>query len=119
MKETQILLIDLNPLSVAPKLLPPDAQQLPNESLKFWSSVTNAINSRQYSLATNLKQEIEERQRQKAKDRETEEIEWHPRFFTDAMQADGKPELTEEGQIVLKGLQDGAFELKESAVTGA
>lgn len=104
---------------MAPKLLPPDAQQLPNESLKFWSSVTNAINSRQYSLATNLKQELEERQRQKAKERETEGTEWNPRFFVGATHPGGKPELTDEGRNVLKGLHESAFELKESQITGA
>lgn len=119
LQETQILLIDLNPLSVEPKKLPPDTQQLPNESLKFWSSVTNAINSRQYSLATTLKQEIEERQRQKAKERETEAIEWQPRFFAGATHPGGKPELTDDGRNVLKGLHEGSYELKESTVTGA
>jgi hypothetical protein len=112
-------LIDLNPLSVAPKLLPPEAQQLPNESLKFWSGVTNAIVSRQYSLATTLKQELEERQRQKAKEREASGTEWKPRFFVGATDKGGKPDLTADGKEVLNGLHSGAYDLKENEVLGA
>ena len=62
--------MDLIPLSVAPKILPPKDVQLPNESLRYWSGVTEAITARQFNRATALKQEIEERQREKAKKRE-------------------------------------------------
>jgi hypothetical protein len=118
-QDKQALLIDLSPLSVAPKLLPPTESQLPNESLKFWSGVTEAITSRQYSTATTLKQELEERQRQKAKEREAAGTEWKPRFFVGATTPVGKPDLNEEGRNVLKGLHEGNFALKESEVTGA
>ena len=93
--------------------------QLPNESRKFWSSVTEAINTRQYSRATTLKQELEERQREKAKERETAGTEWQPRFFTGAVTPLGKPELTKDGRDVLDGLHQGKFELKENEVLGA
>ncbi|KAH9212974.1 hypothetical protein DL95DRAFT_169219 [Leptodontidium sp. 2 PMI_412] len=117
--DAQTLLIDLAPLSVAPKLLPPPAAQLPNESLRFWSSVTEAITSRQYSRATALKQELEERQREKAKEREEAGTEWTPRFFVGATSPLGKPELTDEGREALKGLQEDRWELSESKVAGA
>jgi hypothetical protein len=114
-----MLLIDLSPLQVAPKVIPPTEKQLPNESLKFWSGVTEAINSRQFSRATTLKQELEERQREKAKQRQEQGVEWKPRFFTGSVTPLGKPDLTEEGVEVLKALQRGEWDLKENEVTGA
>ncbi|CZT01774.1 hypothetical protein WAI453_006798 [Rhynchosporium graminicola] len=117
--DAQTLLIDLAPLSVAPKVLPPTTAQLPNESLRFWSSVTEAITARQYSRATVLKTEIEERQREKAKAREEAGKVWTPRFFVGATTPLGKPELTDEGREVLKALQEDRWELNESNITGA
>jgi hypothetical protein len=119
-KSDQLIpLIDLAPLSVAPKILPPTEQQLPNESLRFWSGVTEAITARQFSRATTLKQELEERQRAKAKEREDSGAEWQPRFFVGAVTPLGRPELSEEGKEALKGLQEDRWELKESEVLGA
>jgi hypothetical protein len=104
---------------VAPKSLPPTEAQLPNESLKFWSGVTEAIHTKQFSRATTLKQELEERQREKAKEREEQGHTWKPRFFTGVVTPLGKPELTEEGKDVLNKLHQGNFQLKESDVLGA
>lgn len=113
------LLIDITPLFPATKILPPDEQQLPNESLKFWSEVTNSIMDKQFTQATKLKQDIEERQRQRAAERKEKAVEWKPRFFTGAVTPLGKPELTEEGQKVLQGLRTGDYALEESTVQGA
>ncbi len=118
-QESPTPLIDLAPLTVAPKLLPPPTSQLPNESLRFWSSVTEAITSRQFSRATALKQELEENQRQKAKDREDAGVEWTPRFFVGATTPLGKPELTEEGRQVLNALHVDRWELSESKAVSA
>ncbi|KAF2838538.1 hypothetical protein M501DRAFT_1004285 [Patellaria atrata CBS 101060] len=115
----KILLTDLTPLFPVPKLIPPESEQLPNESRKFWSQVTNAILSKQYSLATQLKTELEERQRQKATERKEKGVEWQPRFFTAATTPLGKPDLTEEGRMVLNGLHTGNFHLEESEDAGA
>lgn len=115
----KILLIDVNPLFPVQKIVPPAEQQLPNESRKFWNSVTEAIVSRQYSKATTEKQELEERQRQKAADRKARNVEWSPRFFTGATTPAGIPELTDEGKKVLIGLQNGDYNLEESKETGA
>lgn len=114
----QHVLIDLTPLNVASKVLPPLESQLPNESLKFWSGVTEAITTRQFSHATTLKQELEEGQRQKAKEREVSGEIWKPRFFTETVTSSGKPELTESGRKVLDGLHQGKFELAENEVSG-
>lgn len=100
-------------------MLPPAEQQLPNESLRFWSGVTEAILARQFSQATAIKQELEERQREKAKERQNAGVEWKPRFFTGVVTPLGKPELTDDGKEVLQLLQEGKWEIKESDVLGA
>jgi hypothetical protein len=66
-----------------------------------------------------LKQELEERQRAKAKEREESGVEWQPRFFVGAVTPLGRPELSEDGKEVLKGLQGDVWELRESEVLGA
>jgi hypothetical protein len=79
--------------------------------LNFWSGVTAAIQARQFSRATSLKQELEEQQREKTREREAKGKAWKPRFFTDATHAGGRPELTPDGRRVLDGLQKGEYEL--------
>ncbi|GAB1196092.1 hypothetical protein APSETT444_005358 [Aspergillus pseudonomiae] len=113
------LLIDITPLFPATKSVPPEASQLSNESRKFWSSVTEAIVDKNYNQATKCKQNIEERQRQKAAERQAKNEIWQPRFFTDAVAPLGKPELTEEGRKALDGLYNGDYSLKESETKGA
>ncbi|EAU31115.1 conserved hypothetical protein [Aspergillus terreus NIH2624] len=113
------LLIDITPLFPAPKNVPPSEEQLSNESRKFWSNVTEAILDKRYSQATKLKQEIEERQRQKAAERQEKNETWQPRFFTGAVTPLGKPELTEEGWKALEGLRHDKYTLEESTNKGA
>ncbi|KAJ5162439.1 Oxysterol-binding protein [Penicillium capsulatum] len=113
------LIIDIAPLTPVTKITPPSEQQLSNESLKFWSEVTDAIVDKQFTQATKLKQDIEERQRQRATERKDEGVEWKPRFFTGAVTPLGKPELTPEGQKALQGIRTGEYGLEESTVQGA
>ncbi|KAB8236727.1 hypothetical protein BDV23DRAFT_145861 [Aspergillus alliaceus] len=113
------LLIDISPLFPVAKSVPPEEIQLSNESRKFWSSVTQAILDKNYSQATKYKQDIEEKQRQKAAERQATSETWRPRFFTDAVTPLGKPELTEEGRKALEGLRIGDYCLKESETKGA
>ncbi|KAB2576318.1 putative oxysterol binding protein [Lasiodiplodia theobromae] len=115
----KILLIDVGPLFPVPKIIPPEEAQLPNESRKFWGGVTEAIVTKQYALATTRKQELEERQREKAAVRKEKEAEWQPRFFSNATDANGKPDLTEEGRLALDGLHKGDYKLEESKELGA
>jgi hypothetical protein len=117
--QDKILIIDLNPLDAIPKVVPPLEEQLPNESLKFWDGVTNAIVGRQYTLATNLKTEIEEKQRQKAAERKTSDKEWKPRFFTGAVTPVGRPDLTQDGEAALKGLHLEQYQLEPNKEYGA
>ncbi|KAI9654996.1 MAG: hypothetical protein M1829_000714 [Trizodia sp. TS-e1964] len=113
------LLIDLLPLFPIPKIVPPESMQLPNESRKFWRSVTGAIISKKFNEATRLKQELEERQREKAAARKEKGEEWAPRFFTAAVTPVGKPDLSKEGEIALKGLHNGDYALEPSNILGA
>jgi oxysterol-binding protein-related protein 9/10/11 len=113
------LIVDLEPLYPAEKSVPPLEDQLPNESRKFWNGVTKAIKGRQYSLATQLKHAIEDRQRAKAAERKETGAEWRPRFFTGAVTPVGKPELTEDGEKVLRGLREDDFKLEENREYGA
>jgi hypothetical protein len=80
--------------------------------LKFWDNVTTAIVGRQYSLATNLKTEIEEKQRQKAAERKASNTEWKPRFFTGAVTPAGRPSLTKDGEEVLKALHQEQYHME-------
>ncbi|EEA19739.1 hypothetical protein TMatcc_009885 [Talaromyces marneffei ATCC 18224] len=113
------LLIDLVPLTIVPKSVPPEEIQLSNESRKFWSGVTSSILSKQFGQATKLKQEIEERQRAKAAEREAKSEKWKPRFFTDAVTPLGRPDLTDDGRQALEKMFKGDFKLEESTITGA
>lgn len=113
------LLLDLNPLSVASKNLPPEDSWLPNESMRFWAGITTAIKGKQFGEANRLKQELEERQRTKAKEREESKTQWTPRFFTTAMAANGKPDLTDEGRKTMLGLHNHEYAMAENTMLGA
>lgn len=115
----QNLIIDLVPLFPSAKVVPPEEQQLSNESRKFWSQVTTSILDKQYGQATKYKQEIEERQREKAAARKERNEDWKPRFFTDAVTPLGKPDLTDEGRKALDLLHKGEYQLEESVTTAA
>ncbi|KFZ07971.1 hypothetical protein V501_06145 [Pseudogymnoascus sp. VKM F-4519 (FW-2642)] len=117
--KTQIPIIDLTPLTLTPKILPPETSQLPNESLRYWSGVTEAITSRQFGRATVLKTEIEERQRRKAREREEGGIEWSPRFFVGSVTPLGRPELTADGEEALRRLGRAEWAIEESKVTAS
>lgn len=87
-------------------MLPPVEKQLPHESLQLWREVTKAILAKQFSRATAVKQELEEAQREKARERERRGETWKPVFFEQATDKAGKPALTEKGREVLRRAQD-------------
>ncbi|KAK3115424.1 hypothetical protein LTR53_005226 [Teratosphaeriaceae sp. CCFEE 6253] len=107
----KILLVDVNPMRPVAKTCPPQADQLPNESQKFWAVVTESIVTKQFTNATTIKQELEEKQRQRAAERKAAGHEWAPRFFTAVTEADGKPDLSEEGRKAMQGLHEERFHL--------
>ena len=113
------LVVDLQPLWPTPKIIPPENEQLPNESRRCWAPVTEAILSKQFNAATNAKTEIEERQRQKAADRKERNVEWRPRFFSEAVTSNGMPSLTEEGRRAMSALEMGQYHLEASAETAS
>ncbi|KAI5863778.1 hypothetical protein GGS23DRAFT_565292 [Durotheca rogersii] len=110
--EQQTTIIDLAPLTVAPKTLPPREAQAENESLVLWDGVTQAIMSKQFSKATSVKVELEERQREKARERERKNEVFQPMFFNQATDKGGKPDLTEKGRQVLERAQKGDWSLE-------
>lgn len=97
-------------------MIPPREKQLPNESLTLWSGVTDAILSKQFSKATTVKMELEEEQREKARQRERDGTEWKPVFFETMKGNGGQPELTDEGREALKKAQEGNWDLGEANV---
>ncbi|KAF7558308.1 hypothetical protein G7046_g5854 [Stylonectria norvegica] len=109
--EEQYTIIDLAPLNVAPKVVPPPEAQLPNESLQLWSGVTEAIHAKQWSKATQVKVELEEAQREKARQRETTGETWQPVFFQHVTGNGGKPDLTDMGHLVLDRAQKNEWAL--------
>lgn len=55
--------------------------------------------------------ELEEAQREKARQRERENVEWKPVFFTHVTGNGGKPGLTDKGKEVLKRAQQGNWDM--------
>ncbi|KAA8894482.1 hypothetical protein FN846DRAFT_912862 [Sphaerosporella brunnea] len=106
------LLIDLEPLFPVQKTCPAPEDQLPNESRKMWQQVTEAIHAKDYTRATQLKHEIEEKQREMAAERTEKQIHWKPRFFDDMHERIGQPHLSEEGKKALQGLNTGSYKLE-------
>jgi len=118
-EKDRILLVDVFSMKPLPKIVPPDHKQLPNESRKFWNDVTENIHAKQFSAATSKKQELEERQREKAAERKAQQKEWKPRFFTSVTESNGRPELTEEGKEAMRGLHMEEWHLEEPEEYGA
>lgn len=115
----RILLMDVTPLQPIVKQCPPTEHQLPNESRKFWGPVTEHIQSKQFGQATTKKQELEERQRERAAERAAKGKEWTPRFFDGNMVGDGRPVVSEEGVRAMQGMQRGEYGLSEPEEYGA
>jgi len=113
------LLVDVNPLKPVSKIVPPPAEQLPNESQRFWSDVTTSILDKEYTKATNVKTEIEEKQRAKAAERKARNAEWQPVYFTAATTPAGRPELTAQGRTALDNLHKGNWHLDMPQEFGA
>jgi oxysterol-binding protein-related protein 9/10/11 len=111
--------MDLGPLYPVAKTLPPVDAQLPNESSRFWSGLTYAILNKQLSAASNIKHQIEERQREKAAERKEKGVEWQPRFFTGAVTPIGRPDLTDEGREELEKMHKGIWDIEPSVEMGA
>ncbi len=119
MPQEKKLVVDIGPLFPTAKIIPPEKDQLPKESRRFWAPVTKAIMNKQYGQATIAKQEIEERQREKAAERQNRNVEWQPRFFAESVTPVGRPVLTREGRDALSRLQKKDYHLEPSIEMGA
>jgi hypothetical protein len=64
-----------------PPIVRPTSEQGEYESRRLWEKVTNALADRDHSVATDEKFKIEESQRKKAKTREEDGVEFHPKLF--------------------------------------
>lgn len=84
---------------------------MPNESLALWSDVTKAIHAKQFSKATELKLDLEEKQREKARRREKLGEQWKPVYFEHVVGNGGKPDLTKSGKEVLERAQRGEWSM--------
>ncbi|BFZ59235.1 hypothetical protein YB2330_000241 [Saitoella coloradoensis] len=102
------LLVDLELFDVFPKKVPESHELHPNESHRVWEGVTKSIKSSQFSKATKLKVDIEERQRAKAKKRLEEGTEHEAKLFKMPV-GDGKPELSELGEKILAGVANADY----------
>ncbi|ORX98971.1 Oxysterol-binding protein [Basidiobolus meristosporus CBS 931.73] len=81
-KGSWTLFFDAANSQVYPKIVAPEDEQEPYESRRLWSKVTSALTNRDMDLATDEKTAIEENQRMIAKERDENDINWSPRFFT-------------------------------------
>ena len=74
--------------------------------------MTEAIHAKQFSRATTVKQELEEAQREKARERERTGEVFKPVFFEQATGSGGKPELSAKGREVLARAQKADWSMK-------
>lgn len=118
-EKDRVLLMDVTPLLPVQKKCPPKEEQLPNESRRFWSDVTEFILSKQFAQATTRKQQLEERQRERATERQQQGKDWRPRFFTTVTEKDGRAILSDEGKQAMDGLQKEQYHLEPPKEYGA
>ncbi|CCO33705.1 Oxysterol-binding protein-like protein 1 [Rhizoctonia solani AG-1 IB] len=94
-------LVDLSNLAVLPKHVRPVEEQLPNESHRLWEDVTKNLLSKNYSEATRVKQNIEQKQRDDTASRKAKNEEFVPVYFEQDISS-GQPVLTSEGRKVIE-----------------
>ncbi|RKP13404.1 hypothetical protein BJ684DRAFT_10098 [Piptocephalis cylindrospora] len=75
------LTFDAHTSSIMSKEVAPLEEQEETETQRKWAKVTEALKVRDMDLATDEKTSIEDKQRADAKERETKEESWSPRFF--------------------------------------
>ena len=90
------MLLDVKALQLCAKIVPPIEIQDEMESQRLWSQVTAALKRRDYDSASIEKAKIENDMRQLAILRDTEDLEWQPKYFRhthdDEWHFLGKPE---------------------------
>ncbi|KAF7964579.1 hypothetical protein HWV62_5474, partial [Athelia sp. TMB] len=89
-------LLDLSTVYPIPKTVRALDKQLPYESRKLWSDVTDRLVKKEFGEATKAKLSIEQRQRDQAAERKRTGAEFTPLYFEKDISS-GVPTLTEEG----------------------
>ncbi|KAG6902961.1 hypothetical protein C0995_008534 [Termitomyces sp. Mi166 len=67
--------------NMAPKWVPPEDEQEPNESRRLWQHLTTAIGRKDMQAATDAKSAVEDAQRERRKQLEESGAKHEPRFF--------------------------------------
>jgi len=80
--EHQCETLDVTKVEQFPKFVRPIEKQDDMESRRFWLPVTDALNRRDYQLATERKSKIEERQRDDVKRRVLDDVVVNSAYFT-------------------------------------
>lgn len=75
------MLIDVKAQQQCAKIVPPLEMQDEMESQRLWQHVTAALKRRDYDTASVEKAKIENDMRQLALLRDTEDLEWQPKYF--------------------------------------
>ena len=75
------LLFDATQTAATPPTVRPIEKQDERESQRLWHEVVSALNRRDQDAATDEKCKIEDRQREEARVREADGVEWQPRYF--------------------------------------
>ncbi|CUS14599.1 unnamed protein product [Tuber aestivum] len=86
------LLFDATDANPTPPVVRPLSEQDDRESQKLWKPVTSSLKKRDQDAATEEKFRIEDRQREEARLREADGVEWTPRFFRRVDPAKGEEE---------------------------
>lgn len=68
--------VDVHKLKIVKKVVRPISQQFENESRKLWKDVTAGLKYNDIEKATQAKADLEQKQRDEAKDRKQSSAEW-------------------------------------------
>ncbi|KAI5780103.1 hypothetical protein EDC01DRAFT_620859 [Geopyxis carbonaria] len=86
------LLFDATHARPTPPIVKPLEEQDERESQRLWHPTVSALNKRDQEGATDEKFKVEDRQREEARTREADGVEWTPRFFRPVDPARGEEE---------------------------
>lgn len=68
--------VDVHKLKIVKKIVRPISQQRENESRKLWKDVTAGLKYNDIEKATQAKADLEQKQRDEAKERKLSNVEW-------------------------------------------
>ena len=100
------LLFDATHAKHSVPLARPIPEQSERESQRLWESTVKAVHVADHKVATEEKAKIEDRQREEAKKRDEEAIEWRPKLFR---RVNAGPGGSEEGEEDLEWIINAAM----------